>query len=211
MAEEDPSPEATEADTKTAVESPEAPIEAAEAPARGQPSGMVVVSDLAGRCLANWRPILLITLVVASTGLAAGLFFFQYRPDRQIDDAAADQAVRAASDGAVALLSYSSDSLDRDFDNAKSYLTGAFLTYYSKFTQEVVAPTVRQKHLTQKAVIIRAAVSQLHPDSAVVLEFVNETTRSIDKKDPLMTPSIVRVTLAKVDGSWLISKLDPVG
>jgi Mce-associated membrane protein len=111
----------------------------------------------------------------------------------------------------VALLSYSSDSLDRDFDNAKGYLTGDFLTYYSKFTQEVVAPTVRTKHLTQKAVIVRAAVSQLRPDSAVVLEFVNESTTSIDKKEPLMTPSIVRVTLAKVDGSWLISKLDPVG
>jgi Mce-associated membrane protein len=194
MAEEDPMEDAEASPTDTS-----------------RPPAMVVVSNLAGRCLANWRPILLTALVVASVGLAAGLFFFQYRPDRQIDDTAADAAVRAASDGAVALLSYSSDSLDRDVDNAKAYLTGDFLTYYSTFTREVVAPTVREKHLTQKAVIVRAAVSQLHPDSAVVLEFVNESTRSIDKKTPLLTPSIVRVTLAKVDGSWLISKLDPVG
>jgi len=191
----------------------EEPLEDAEATLAdtSRPHGMVVASNLASRCLANWRPIVLTALVIAAVALAAGLFLFQYRPDRQVDDAAADRAVRAASDGAVALLSYSSDSLDRDFDNAKAYLTGDFLTYYSKFTQEVVAPTVREKHLTQKAVIVRAAVSQLRPDSAVVLEFVNESTRSIDKKDPLMTPSVIRVTLAKVEGSWLISKLDPVG
>ncbi len=187
--------------------------EAAEAtPAdTSRPPGMVVVSNLAGRCLANWRPILLIALVVASAGLAAGLFFFQYRPDRQIDDAAADQAVRAASDGAVALLSYSSDTLDRDVANATPHLTGDFLDYYNKFTSEVVGPAVRQKHLTQKAVVIRAAVSQLHPQSAVVLVYIDETTTSAEKKDPLKTPTIVRVTLAKVNGSWLISKLDPVG
>jgi Mce-associated membrane protein len=214
MAEEDPSREGAE----TAVDNPEAPIEGAEAPvgangapSPGRPSVMVVVRSLAGRCLANWRPILLTALVVAAAGLAAGLFFFQYRPDRQIDDAAADQAVRAASDGVVAMLSYSSDSLDRDFDNARSHLTGDFLAYYNKFGAEVVAPAVRQKHLTQKAVVIRAAVSQLHPESAVVLAYVNETVTSKDKKDPMMTPSIVRVTLAKVDGSWLISKVDPVG
>ena len=143
----------------------EEPLEDAEATLAdtSRPHGMVVASNLASRCLANWRPIVLTALVIAAVALAAGLFLFQYRPDRQVDDAAADRAVRAASDGAVALLSYSS------------------------------------------------AVSQLRPDSAVVLEFVNESTRSIDKKDPLMTPSVIRVTLAKVDGSWLISKLDPVG
>ncbi len=194
----------------TAEEEPPEDAEATPADT-SRPPGMVVASNLASRYLANWRPIVLTALVVASVGLAAGLFFFQYRPDRQIDDAAADQAVRAASDGAVALLSYSSDSLDRDVANATPHLTGDFLDYYNKFTSEVVAPAVRQKHLTQKAVVVRAAVSQLHPQSAVVLVYVDETTTSAEKKDPLKTPSVIRVTLAKVDGSWLISKLDPVG
>lgn len=176
-----------------------------------RPTDMVAIRRIAGRSVANWRLILATALVVAAVGLAAGMFFFQYRPDRQIDDAAAQQAIRAASDGAVAVLSYSSDNLDRDFANAKSHLTGEFLAYYDKFSQEIVGPAVRNKHLTQKAVVIRAAVSQLQPTSAVVLEFVNQTTTSTEKKDPLMTPNSVRVTLAKVDGSWLISKLDPVG
>lgn len=143
-------------------------------------------------------------------GLAAGLFFIQYRPDQQIDDAAAHQAIRAASDGAVALLSYSPDSLDRDFAKAKSHLTGDFLAYYDKFTEQVVAPAARQNHITTTARVVRAAISELHPNSAVVLVFLDQTTTSKDKPEPVVTPSGVRVTLTKVKGSWLISKFDPV-
>jgi Mce-associated membrane protein len=72
-------------------------------------------------------------------------------------------------------------------------------------------PTVKEKHLVQTAAVLRAAVSELHPDSAVVLVFLNETTASKEKREPLTTPSSVRITLTKVHGSWLISKLDPYG
>jgi Mce-associated membrane protein len=198
---------------ETAPEGPESPSDSTEASAPGdaRPSRMVALSRVTGRCLEHWRSILLAASVIAAMGLAIGLFFFQYRPDRQIDDDAARRAIQAASDGAVAALSYSSDSLDRDFANAKSRLTGDFLAYYNKFSQEIVAPAVRGKQLTQTASVVRAAVSELHPESAVVLVFLNETTTSKDKPQPLTTPSSVRITLTKVNGSWLISKLDPFG
>lgn len=196
---------------ETAPESPESPIDSTEAPSTGdaRPSRRAAISRVTGRCFEKWRPILVTALVVGAMGLAAGLFFFQYRPDRQIDDAAGRQAIRAASDGAVASLSYSADNLDRDFANAKSHLTGDFLAYYNKFTQQIVAPMVQQKHITQTAGVVRAAISELHPDSAVVLVFLNQTTTSKDKPGPLATASSVRVTLTKANGSWLISKFDP--
>ncbi len=199
---------------ETALEGPESPTDSTATPSPGdaRPSRMAAISPVTDRFLTNWRSILLAVSVIAAVGLAAGVLFFQYRPDRQIDDAAAQRAIQAASDGAVAVLSYSSDSLDRDFANAKADLTGDFLIYYNKFTQEIVAPAVRGKHLTQTAAVVRAAVSELHPDSAVVLVFLNETTTTAeDKAQPLATPSSVRITLAKVNGSWLISKLDPFG
>jgi Mce-associated membrane protein len=198
---------------ENALEDPESPSDSTQAasPSQARPTGMATISRLTDRSLANWRPILVTGLVVAMLGLAAGLYFFQYRPDRQIDDAAARWAIRAASDGAVAVVSYSSDTLDRDFAKAKSDLTGEFLAYYNKFSQEIVAPAVRGKHLTQQAAVVRAAISELHPNSAVVLVFLNETTTEKDKPQPLTTPSSVRITLTKVNGSWLISKLDPYG
>ena len=168
------------------------------------------IDRVASRLLAHWGSLLLTASVIAAVGLAACLFVLQYRQDRQLDDAAAQRAIRAASDGAVAALSYSSENMDRDFTRARSHLTGDFLAYYDKFTKEVVIPTVRQKQLGQTASVLRAAVSELEPNSAVVLVFLNEATTSKDKPQPLITSSAVRITLTKVGGSWLISKLDPV-
>jgi Mce-associated membrane protein len=206
-------PESPHDGAETALEDPESPTDSTEAPSPRDAcrSRMATVSRLTTRSLENWGSIFLAASVIAAMGLAIGLFFFQYRPDRQIDDAAARRAIQAASDGAVAVLSYSSDSLDRDFANAKSRLTGDFLAYYNKFSQDIVAPAVRGKQLTQTASVVRAAVSELHPDSAVVLVFLNETTTEKGKPQPLTTPSSVRITLTKVNGSWLISKLDPYG
>ncbi|MCV7145368.1 hypothetical protein [Mycobacterium riyadhense] len=161
------------------------------------------------RCLTKWRSIVATGVVLSAVGVTAGLFFILYRPDQQVGDAAAHQAIQAASDGAVAVLSYSPDNLDRDIAKAKSYLTGDFLAYYTKFSEQIAAMAL-QKRVTQTAKVIRAAVSELHPNSAVVLVFINQTATSKEKPEPQTTASIAQVTLAKVNGSWLISKLDPL-
>jgi Mce-associated membrane protein len=199
-------------DAASAVEDPESLNDSAEATSVGEsrPDRTAAIDRVASRLLAHWGSLLLTASVIAAVGLAACLFVLQYRQDRQLDDAAAQRAIRAASDGAVAALSYSSENMDRDFTRARSHLTGDFLAYYDKFTKEVVIPTVRQKQLGQTASVLRAAVSELEPNSAVVLVFLNETTTGKDKPQPLITPSAVRITLTKVSGSWLISKMDPV-
>lgn len=157
----------------------------------------------------RWRLILATVVVAATVGAAAGLYFHFYRPDQQVGDAAARRAIQTASDGAVAVLSYAPDHLDRDFAKAKSYLTGNFLAYYTKFTEQIAA-LAQQKHVTETAQVVRAAVSELHPNSAVVLVFVNQTATSREKPQPQTTASIAVVTLTKVKGAWLISKMDPL-
>lgn len=205
-------PESPHDDADSTLEEPESPADSTEVPAPAETgrSGIAAISRLTAGGLEHWRSILLAVSVIAAVALAAGVFFLQYRPDRQLDDAAARRAIQAASDGAAAALSYSTDSMDRDFANAKSHLTGEFLRYYDTFTKQIVTPAVQQKHITQTAAVIRAAVSELHPDSAVVLVFLNETTASVGKPQPLITPTSVRITLTKVSGTWLISKLDPL-
>jgi Mce-associated membrane protein len=165
--------------------------------------------------LAVWRrikpvPVVLVLLLAVSGGLAAWLYFKQYRPDERTDAAAARSAIDAARDGTVALLSYKPDTLDQDFATAKSHLTGDFLNYYDKFTQQIVSPAAKQKALATTAQVVGAAVSEMHPNSAVVLVFVNQATTSKDRPDPAMASSSVLVSLTKVQGKWLITKFDPV-
>lgn len=191
----------------------DAAADEADSPGTGvdsSPESTGIIDRAVTGLLMRWRPVLLTASVIAAVAIVVGLFFTRYLPDRKIDEAAAQRAIQAASDGAVAALSYSSDTMDRDFTKARSHLTGDFLAYYDKFTKDFVVPAVQKKQLTQTAAVVRAAVSELQPDSAVVLVFLNETTVSKDKPQPLITPSGVRITLTKVGGSWLISKLDPV-
>ena len=64
--------------------------------------------------------------------------------------------------------------------------------------------------LFRSATVVKAAVSELHPNSAVVLVFVKEKTASKEKPEPVVTSSSLRVTLTKVNSSWLIDKFDAV-
>jgi Mce-associated membrane protein len=155
-------------------------------------------------------PLVLVLLLAVSGALAAWLYVTQYRPDEQTDAAAAQSAVDAARDGIVALLSYKPDTLNQDITAAKSHLTGDFLNYYDQFTRDVVTPAAKEKKLTTTAQVSGAAVSELHPNSAVVLLFVNQATVSKDRPDPAMASSSVLVSLTKVHGKWLIAKFEPI-
>ena len=153
---------------------------------------------------------LLALITVGAAALTTIIYFIQDRPDQQTDRGAADAAVRAASAGTVALLSYSPESTGHDFSAAESHLTGDFLTYYTKFTQQIVGPAAKERGIKATANVVRAAVSEMHPRTAVVLVFINESTVSKDKPDPDSSASSVLVTVEKHNNTWLISKFEPV-
>jgi Mce-associated membrane protein len=165
--------------------------------------------------VARWRrvkprPVVLVLILLVSGALAAWLYFDQFRSDQQTNDAATQAAVDAARDGTIALLSYKPDTLNQDFAAAKSHLTGGFLNYYDQFTKQVVTPAAKQKAVTTSAQVVGAAASEMHPDSAVVLVFVNQVTTSKERPDPAMASSSVLVSMTKVHGRWLITKFDPI-
>jgi Mce-associated membrane protein len=212
--------DATSDETSGATEVTESAAEATEAgnedkagnednEAPSDPRDSVVQQTLRG-ARARIGVILLAAALVASAGVATWLFFFQYRPDREIDAGAAKVALDAASKGSVALLTYSPDSLDKDFAAAKSHLTGDFLSYYTQFTQQIVTPAAKQKSVKTSAAVVREAVSELHPDSAVVLVFINQNTTSKENPDGAFASSTVKVGMKKINGTWLISSFDPV-
>jgi Mce-associated membrane protein len=165
---------------------------------------------LARRLRVKVAPVVLVLLLLLSGALATWLYVGQYRHDEQTDTAAAQTAINAARDGTVALLSYKPDTLNQDFAAAKSHLTGDFLNYYDQFTKEIVTPAAKEKALTTTAQVVGAAATELQPNSAVVLLFVNQATTSKERPDPAMASSSVLVSLTKVHGTWLITKFQPV-
>ena len=163
----------------------------------------------AGRRL-RWAVVLPVALLVASVVACGSVYLFLFRPDQLTNDAAQQQVLTAAKEGSEAVLSYSPDNLDKSLADAKSHLTGEFLDHYSKFTDEVVRPAVAQKGVKTEANVVRAAVSQMHPDNAAVLVFVNQVTTSRDRPSPALATSTVMVTMVKSGGRWLISEFKPI-
>lgn len=163
-----------------------------------------------GAARRNLGAILVVAALLISAGLAGWLYYFDYRTDRQTNAAAANVVLDAAKSGTIALLSYSPDTLDKDFTNAKSHLTGDFLSYYTQFTQQIVTPAAKEKQVKTTATVTRAGVSEIHPDSAVVLVFINQVTTSKENPDGAFAASSVKVSLTKSDGRWLINAFDPV-
>lgn len=155
-------------------------------------------------------PIALAVALVASAALAAWFYFATYQPEQKVDQAVAARVIQSASDGAVALLSYTPETLDEDFTAAKSKLTGDFLNYYTQFTQEIVTPAAKQKSVKTSAVVVRSALSNLEPTKGEVLLFINQQTVSKENPDGSFTASSVKVEMTKVGNDWLISSFDPV-
>ncbi|OBG24778.1 hypothetical protein A5764_08630 [Mycobacterium sp. 852002-51057_SCH5723018] len=152
----------------------------------------------------------LVVLMLISGAVATWLYFKQYRPDQQTDASVSRAVVGAATDGTVAVLSYSADSLDKDFAEARSHLAGDFLSYFDQFSQQTVAPMAKQKSMKTTAKVSGAAVSELHPDSAVVLVFVDQVTTTKDSPQPSVAVNSLVVHLSRINASWLITKFSPV-
>jgi len=193
---------------ETTTEEPDTDIED-EAPAPTKRSRPRLLRAL--RVLRDSRLVtaILVALLVISGGVASWIYFKQYRPDQQTDPSVKQAVARAASDGTAALLSYSSDTLDQDFASAKSHLGGDFQAYYMQLTQQSVGPAAKEKSMKAKASVTGAAVSELHPDSAVVLVFVDQITTTKDNPQPSLAVSNVLVTMTRINGKWLITKFNP--
>lgn len=176
-----------------------------------QPETVESQPPVARRRQQKWlAPVVLLVLLAASAGMAGWLYFTSYKADQQIDTTARQAVLTAAADGSVALLSYSPATLDTDFANAKARMTGDFLSYYTKFTDEIVTPAAREKQVQTSAAVTRKAIISIEPGSAEVLLFLNQSTTSRENPDGAYSTSAVTVKLEKKDGAWLISAFDPV-
>jgi Mce-associated membrane protein len=120
-----------------------------------------------------------------------------------------EDAMAAARDSIVAMLSYQPDSAEKSLNDARGRLTGQFLDAYTQLIQTVVVPSAKKDRITAVAKVPATSVVSADADRAVVLAFVDQTLTE-GTKAPTLTTSSVRVSMEKVDDHWLIAGFDPV-
>lgn len=148
-------------------------------------------------------------LLVLALAVGVGVLFYQHRQDVATEQARTD-AVRAASEQAVAMLSYDYNRVDDQLAAAGDGLTGSFRDDYQKLADEIIAPGAKEKKLTVQVSVQGAAPVSASPDDAVVLLYLNQVTTSADAPDAATTGSRVRMEMQKVDGRWLTERLTPI-
>jgi Mce-associated membrane protein len=174
---------------------------AAETPPREPRTARVVgLGRLGSRLLAG---LLALTVIALTT---FGLVAYRVRADGRVESAR-DQAVAAAEKNAVTILSYDYRHLDADFAAAQRALTGTFANDYKVTTSKMVRPGAEQYHVVVKAEVAAESVVSASAGQVVVLLFVNQTTTSNRLDGPRVDLNRVRLTLTKVDGEWLVSKV----
>jgi Mce-associated membrane protein len=124
-------------------------------------------------------------------------------------DSPAREAMQAAKNSTIALLSYKPDTVEQQLGAARDLLTGDFRDSYTSLTNDVVIPGAKQKQISATATVPAVASVSAGLRHAVVLVFVNQTV-TVGQDAPTATASSVRVTLDKIGNRWLISKFDPV-
>lgn len=140
--------------------------------------------------------------------LGAGYLKWMDNSVRNSDVARVD-AMQAAKDSTIAMLSYKPDSVEQQLNAARGLLTGDFRDSYTSLINDVVIPGAKQKQISAVATVPAIASVSADPHHAVVLVFVNQTV-VVGQDAPTDTASSVRVTLEKSGDHWLISKFDPV-
>lgn len=150
---------------------------------------------------------LLPALVLLLT-LSAAFFKWQGAIAQQIRSAAL-QSVPAATDSAIAMLSYRATNVQQDLTAASERLTEPFRSDYLELINEVVIPGAIQKQISAVATIPAAAAVSATANQAVVVVFINQTT-TIGNDPPTNTASSVRMTMDKVEGRWMVSQFEPI-
>jgi Mce-associated membrane protein len=158
----------------------------------------------------SWGRLLVAALPALALILALGVGYLKWLDGSARESrAAAEQSTRAASDSTIAILSYKPETVDQELKAAADRLAEPFRQQYTQLVNDVVAPGAKQQHISAVATVPAAASVWATGKQAVVLVFVDQTT-TIGTDAPTQSTSSVRVSLAKVDGRWLITQFDPV-
>lgn len=159
----------------------------------------------------SWKRILAYGVLPALTlmlAVGAGYLKWQTASERQVQEAQI-QSVQAATDSVIAMLSYRTESVEKDLSAARDRLTGSFRDAYTNLINDVVIPGSKERKISAVARVPAAASMSATDNHAVVLVFVNQTVL-FGSDPPSDSVSSVRVTLDSVGGRWLISQFEPV-
>lgn len=153
---------------------------------------------------ARLRRWLAVATLVATVGCGGWLAVQHYQTHL-----AGEQALAAAQAFVLRLSTIDADGIDRNFADISDGSTGELRTMHTRAGVKLRQQLVDNK-ATARGYIAEAVVKSAAKDRAVVVLLVNQAVRNVDNPEPVIDRSRIRMTMDKVDGRWLASKVELV-
>jgi Mce-associated membrane protein len=152
------------------------------------------------------RLVAVLAVLLVAVAAAAAVLGWKLR-DRDDDAAAANQAVSVAKQYVVTLTSFDAGHFDRDLSAAMAGATGDFKTMYAQSAVSL-KPILVQANSVSKSQVVAAGVQSASPNEVVVMLFVDSAITNVTNPTPRVDRNRIVMTMDKVDGRWLASKVD---
>jgi Mce-associated membrane protein len=155
------------------------------------------------------RPVFILASVVLVLALAASVTFAVLLGLRAATDRASAQALATARAYAVTVTSYDYQHLDQNFNDVLDGATGEFKDQYSG-ASATLKQLIVSAQATAKGTVRDAGVASATRDQVQVVAFVDQSITNAANPAPRQDRNRVTMTLVKIDGRWLVTKLELV-
>ena len=163
------------------------------------------------RLTGKWMAIVVVVAALLFVGSAAfaGATMQPYLTDRATAATKLNVA-RTAANAITTLWTYTPENMDSLADRASAYLSGDFEAQYRKFVDAIVAPN-KQAKISNRTLVIGAAVESLDGADAVVIVYTNTTSTSpLTKNIPALKYLSYRLFMKRANGRWLVTRMTTV-
>lgn len=150
----------------------------------------------------HWAAIAVLAVVLAGAGYEGWLVFQHHQKD-----VAAAQALDAAKKYITTLTSVDTNAIDKNFADVLDGSTGEFKDMYTKSSAQLRQTLIDNKAAAHGSVI-DAAVQSATEDKVDVVLFVDQSVSNGAAPAPQLDRSRVKMTMEKVDGRWLASRVE---
>lgn len=152
--------------------------------------------------VARWAAAGVLATVLAGAGYEGWLVFQHHQKD-----VAAAQALDAAKKYIITLTSVDTNAIDKNFTDVLDGSTGEFKDMYTKSSAQL-RQTLIDNRAAAHGSVIDAAVQSATEDKVDVVLFVDQSVSNGAAPAPQLDRSRVKMTMEKVDGRWLASKVE---
>jgi Mce-associated membrane protein len=144
--------------------------------------------------------------VIAVTTIVSAAVLSWLWKDQRDKDNAERQALAAAVRFMGVLTDVDGTKIDENFDRTVDGSTGEFKDMYVKSSAQLRRALVENK-ASAHGVVVESAVRSATTDTVEVMLFVDQSVSNVSAPEPRLDRSRVEITMQKVDGRWLASKV----